>query len=88
MQKLLEDCTSVKVKRVFLYLSEKLNQSYFARLNLSKIDLGKGKRQIVKNNAQFDKKYQITVPKLMTIHEMTKYKLKMSFVTFQKNMKI
>ena len=63
LQKLLEDCTSIKVKRVFLYLSEKIAHSYFSKLDISKIDLGKGKRQIVKVDTQFDKKYQITVSK-------------------------
>ena len=63
LQKLLENCSSIKLKRVFLYLSEKLGMSYFDKLNLSKIDLGKGKRQVIKENSQFDKKYNITVPK-------------------------
>lgn len=63
LQKLLEDCTSIKVKRVFLYLSEKIGHSYFHKLNTSKINLGKGKRQIVETNSQLNKKYQITVPK-------------------------
>lgn len=63
IQNLLEDCTSVKVKRVFLYLSERIGHSYFKKLDISKIDLGRGKRQIIKINSKFDKKYQITVPK-------------------------
>ena len=63
MQDLLEKCTSVKVKRVFLYLSEKLELPFFKKLDLNKIDLGKGKRQVVSVNGQFDKKYQITVPR-------------------------
>ena len=63
IQHLLENCTSVKVKRVFMYLSEKTRSKYFNRLDLSKIDLGKGKRQIVKYNARLDKKYLITVDK-------------------------
>lgn len=63
LQELLENCSSIKVKRVFLFLAEKLNYDYFKNLDLSKIDLGKGKRQIVLKDAQYDKKYQITVPK-------------------------
>ena len=63
IQYLLENCMSVKVKRVFLYLSEKTGAKYFNRLDLHKIDLGKGKRQIVKYNATLDKKYLITVDK-------------------------
>ena len=63
MQDLLEKCTSVKVKRVFLYLAEKLSLAFFVKLDLNKIDLGIGKRQVVSVNGQLDKKYQITVPR-------------------------
>jgi hypothetical protein len=63
LQSLLENCSSVKVKRVFLYLAEKLNYDYFKKLNISKIDLGKGKRQVILENGQFNQKYKITVPK-------------------------
>ena len=62
LQELLEDCSSIKVKRVFLYLSEKLNHQYFKKLEIEKINLGSGKRLIIENG-QFDKKYQITVPR-------------------------
>ena len=61
MQYLLENCTSVKVKQVFLYLSEKTNSRYLKKLNLNEINLGKGKRQIVIHNAKLNKKYMITV---------------------------
>lgn len=63
MQDHLEKCTSVKVKRVFLYLSEKLELPFFKKLNLNKIDLGKGKRQVVSDSGQLNQKYQITVPR-------------------------
>ncbi len=58
---LLRACQSVKVKRCFLYLAEQANHAWFHRLNLSKVDLGKGKRVVVPGGA-FDPKYQITVP--------------------------
>lgn len=48
VQKLLEACTSIKVKRLFLYLAEKANHSWLQHLDLEKIDLGKGKRSIVR----------------------------------------
>lgn len=63
LQSLLENCHSFKLKRVFLYLTEKLNYPYFKKLNLKNIDLGKGKRQVVLENSEFNKKYQITIPK-------------------------
>lgn len=62
VQVLLEACTSVKVKRLFLFLSEKANHSWFEYLDISKIDLGAGKRSIVTNGV-LNTKYQITVPK-------------------------
>ena len=63
LQSLLENCRSVKVKRVFLFLAEKLNYDYFKKLELTKFDLGKGKRQVIIENGEFNQKYQITVPK-------------------------
>lgn len=60
LQKILEECQSVKVKRVFLYISEKLSLPYFKKLNLSQLDLGSGKRVVVEGGS-FDKKYNITV---------------------------
>ena len=58
---LLKACQSVKVKRCFLYMAEQANHSWFQRLNLSKVDLGKGKRVVVPGG-KFDSKYKITVP--------------------------
>jgi hypothetical protein len=60
MQNVLEECSSVKAKRVFLYIAEKINLEVFAQLDVSKINLGSGKRVIVKNG-EYNKKYQITV---------------------------
>lgn len=61
VQMLLADCNSIKVKRLFLYLAEKYDHNWLKRLDVSEIDLGKGKRQIIKGG-KLDKKYQITVP--------------------------
>lgn len=61
VQELLEKCTSVKVKRVFLFLSEKLSLPFFKKLNLNTINMGKGKRVVFKNG-KLNQKYKITVP--------------------------
>jgi len=61
VQKLLENCQSVKVKRLFLWCSEETGHDWFNRLDLSCIDLGKGKRQIY-SGGRYDSKYKITVP--------------------------
>lgn len=61
VQILLEQCTSVKVKRLFLFLAEKAGHQWFSYLDLNKIHLGKGKRMFAKNGVYIPK-YEITVP--------------------------
>jgi hypothetical protein len=70
VQEILENCTSVKVKRMFLYLSELSNHSWFKYLNFEKIDLGAGKISIFKNG-KYIPKYKITVPRLMEKYEQS-----------------
>jgi hypothetical protein len=60
LQVLLEQCRSVKVKRLFMYLAEECNHAWVKKLDVSKVDLGKGKRMIVKGG-RFNSKYNITV---------------------------
>jgi hypothetical protein len=62
VQKLLEICRFVKVKRLFMYMAEKHKHPWMEKLNRSKIDLGRGKRRIV-SGGELDSKYQITVPR-------------------------
>ena len=62
VQQLLEQCKYVKVKRLFLYLAKKSGHAWFNHLNLKTIDLGSGKRSVVKNGV-YDSTYQITIPK-------------------------
>ena len=62
MQSLLESCTSVKVKRLCLYLGDHLELPWRKRLDDSRVDLGTGKRQIVPGG-KLDARYGITVPK-------------------------
>jgi hypothetical protein len=61
-QQLLETCRSVKVKRLFLFMAEKAGHDWLSYLNLEKIDLGSGKRSIVKDGV-YVPRYQITIPK-------------------------
>jgi hypothetical protein len=62
VQNLLEECKSVKVKRLFLFLAEKNGHKWLYELNFKRINLGSGKRVIVKNGT-LDSKYKITYPK-------------------------
>lgn len=71
VQELLENCSSVKVKRLFLYLAEKLKHPWFEMLDLSKVSLGSGNRSLVKNGV-FITKYQITVPEEFERNEQPK----------------
>lgn len=64
LQKLLEDCRSVKVKRLFFYFAERHQHAWFKKLEKKSIDLGEGKRMLVKGG-KLDKTYRITVPEDM-----------------------
>ena len=68
VQNLLEQCSSIKVKRLFLYMAEKSQHDWFKYINLEKIDIGKGKRSLVKDGV-FVAKYAITVPKVLAEYE-------------------
>jgi hypothetical protein len=61
VQGLLEKCASVKVKRLFMLLAEGSKHAWVQKLDLARIDFGKGKRTLVKGG-RFDPKYKITVP--------------------------
>jgi hypothetical protein len=65
VQTLLETCHSIKAKRLFLHLASACNLPWQAEIDLSKIELGRGKRSIAKGGV-YDSKYQLIVPK---IHE-------------------
>ncbi len=66
VQELLEACSSVKVKRLFLYLAEKSGHEWLNHIQPDGIDLGKGKRSIVKGGA-YNSKFQITVEKELEV---------------------
>lgn len=62
-QKLLLNCSSIKVKRLFLYLAELYNPSWFKLIDLTEVDLGSGKRQITKTG-KYIPKYKLVLPDL------------------------
>ncbi|MBW1897569.1 MAG: type IV toxin-antitoxin system AbiEi family antitoxin domain-containing protein, partial [Deltaproteobacteria bacterium] len=61
VQQLLEKCKFVNVKRLFMYMADTSRHPWFKKIDSSKIEFGKGKRQVVKGG-RLDKKYLITVP--------------------------
>ncbi|MEI7748732.1 MAG: type IV toxin-antitoxin system AbiEi family antitoxin domain-containing protein, partial [Chlorobiaceae bacterium] len=58
---LLEQCRSIKVKRLFLYMAEKAGHEWYNRLDYAKLDLGKGARSIVKGGVYVEK-YALNLP--------------------------
>lgn len=62
IQSLLETSKSVKVKRLFLFMADRSEHSWFKELDLYKVNLGSGKRMVVKNGVM-DNKFLITYPK-------------------------
>lgn len=61
LQKLLEDCRSVKVKRLFFFFADRHRHAWLKRIDRQRIDLGKGKRMLVRGG-KLNSTYGITVP--------------------------
>lgn len=62
IQELLEQCTSVKVKRLFLYMANKAQHQWLSFVDQKKIDVGKGDRSIVKGGL-YNSDFHISIPK-------------------------
>jgi len=62
LQQLLEQCVSIKVKRLFLYMADKAGHKWMHFLDEDKIDLGSGDRSITPNGV-YVSKYGISVPR-------------------------
>jgi Transcriptional regulator, AbiEi antitoxin, Type IV TA system/Transcriptional regulator, AbiEi antitoxin N-terminal domain len=65
LQGLLENCRSIKTKRLFLWFAERHAHAWVKRIDVSRVELGRGKRVLVKDG-RLDARYQITVPRSMT----------------------
>lgn len=61
MQNLLKEITSIKVKRLFFFFADRHQHQWLKRIERDKIDLGSGKRMLIKGG-KFDPIYSITVP--------------------------
>lgn len=66
---LLKACKSVKVKRLFFWLSKRQAYPWFSKLNVEDYDLGSGKRVVAKGG-KLDTDYLITVPSNMVTSHM------------------
>lgn len=65
MQSLLAAASSIKVKRLFFVFAERHNHAWLKHIDVSKIDLGKGKRVLAKGG-KLHNKYHITLPEEFT----------------------
>ena len=68
VQSLLETTKHYKLKRLFLYMAEKAGHYWLEELDLTKIDLGTHKLQLVKSGVYISK-YKITIPKELNDYE-------------------
>lgn len=68
VQNALENTSSQKVKRMFLYMAEKAGHYWFNLLNKDALGITKSKLQLVKNGT-YVSKYKITVPKELNDYE-------------------
>ena len=60
VQRLLENCSSVKTKRLFMHAAERMSHSWIGSLDLSNVDFGSGKRTI-HPGGRLDRKYNLIV---------------------------
>jgi len=67
LQPLLQACRSVKVRRLFLWFAERHRLPWLNSLERSAIDLGKGRRMLIKGG-KLDRKFNITVPESLNGH--------------------
>ncbi|MDR0742939.1 MAG: type IV toxin-antitoxin system AbiEi family antitoxin [Tannerella sp.] len=62
VQELLEECKSIKTKRLFLYFAERVGHSWFKYIDKTKIDLGSGNRSLA-NHGVLVPEYNLVLPK-------------------------
>lgn len=61
LQKLLEDCRSIKVRRLFFWFADRHDYRLLNQIDRDRVPLGSGKRVLAKSG-KLDPKYLITVP--------------------------
>jgi len=61
VQELLQACTSIKAKRLFVYLAEKAGHPWLPLVDMSKVDFGRGDRSLAKGGV-YVAKYHLVLP--------------------------
>lgn len=64
LQTLLEQCGSIKVKRLFLYMANKAGHDWVKRLNQEKFDLGTGTRAIA-GGGVYVAQFELVIPEAL-----------------------
>lgn len=65
VQDILEECKSIKAKRLFLYFAERAGHSWFKYVDQTTIDIGSGNRSLASNGVLVAK-YKLVLPKELT----------------------
>lgn len=68
IQALLENCTSIRVKRMFLYMAKKSKHRWYEKLDISKVYLGSGPREYAKGGIK-DPNFNIIISKELFYYE-------------------
>lgn len=68
VQELLERCSSVKAKRLFMYMAEKTKYAWVEDIDKTKIDFGSGRRMIVPKG-KYIREYNMTIPTELAEYE-------------------
>lgn len=61
VQELLVQCSSIKTKRLFLHFADRLNHPWLKFVDIKSVNLGSGKRSLVKNGT-LTAKYDLVLP--------------------------
>ncbi len=61
VRELLAKCTSIKAKRLFLYMAEKVNHPWLRFIDASRVDLGAGDRSLARGGV-YVSKYRLVLP--------------------------
>lgn len=64
VRNVLLSCTNIKAKRLYLWFSARHRHPWFLALDVGSVDLGRGRRMIVRGGA-LDRQHEITVPRDM-----------------------
>lgn len=70
VQELLENCRSIKINRLFLFLAEMSGHAWFRHIDTASVALGTGKRALVANG-EYIPAYRITVPRELAVPSLT-----------------